>query len=146
MQFNANGSISDAGIAELERNIGFPLPNDYRHFLQQTNGGHFVGGYPEVTAETIGVICCDSFFGRKMPNALDLEFWFKEMKDEIPINSLLIGKDPSGAFFLLVCDYNSLGVYYYDHSYNYPESSDQENAYFVSESFSKLAIHFGIKI
>jgi hypothetical protein len=146
MRFNPNGSISEADIADLERQIGFSLPNDYRHFLQQTNGGHFAGGYPEAVAETIGGICCDSLFGRKMPNALDLDFWFREMKDEIPASSLLIGKDPSGAFFLLVCELDSLGVYCYDHSYNYPESSDQENAFFVSESFSKFAKQVGIQI
>lgn len=146
MRFQVNGRLKEADIQEFERNIGFPLPYDYCSFLQQTNGGAFVGGYPTVAAETIGSVCCDSFFGKNMSDALDLTFWFQEMRGEIPANSLLIGKDPSGGFVLLVCNKDSTGVYYYDHGYNFPESSDEENTYLITESFGELARRIGIEI
>ncbi len=35
---------TDEEIAYLEKEIGYPLPEDYREFLQQVNGGFIPGG------------------------------------------------------------------------------------------------------
>lgn len=139
MKFESRGELDETAMTRIENLIGFRLPSDYRSFLQRRNGGSFVGGYPEIAAATIGKVFCDTFFGMSLPRALNLEFWHNEMKGEIPSNSLLIGKDPSGAFLLMCCDLESPGMYYYDHSYSFPTSSDARNTYFITENFGQLA-------
>lgn len=142
MRFQSRGELDETTLTRLETLAGFRLPADYRSFLKRTGGGSFVGGYPEIVVDTIGNVLCHTFFGMGLPRALNLEFWHNEMKGEIPCKSLLIGKDPGGGFLLLCCDpelSGLSGVYYYDHSYSFPSSSDEENTYFISESFGELA-------
>lgn len=146
MKFESRGKLDEATLRRLEILIGFRLPADYRSFLRRNDGGSFVGGYPEIVVDTIGKVFCDTLFGMSMPRALNLEFWHGEMKGDIPSDSLLIGKDPSGGFLLLCCEPESSGVYYYDHSYSFPSSSDAENTYFVSESFGQFAQHLQIAV
>ena len=146
MKFEGRKGLDEAMLAILENLVGFRLPPDYRLFLRRSDGGSFIGGYPEFSQGTIGTICCDSLFGMSMPQSLNLEFWYKEMTNEIPRDSLLIGKDPSGGFFLLCCDPEFSGVYYYDHCYHFPTSNDAENTYLITENFGQFARFIGINM
>ena len=77
---------------------------------------------------------------------LNLEYWFRQYREEIPPNSLLIGADPGGAFYLLICDDPHRGVYFYDDAHELPSSSDEKNTYFVSSSFEAFAALIGLPV
>jgi len=120
-------------LAAFESTLPFALPADYRAFLEKHNGGLFKGALflvPELkTEETLDVL-----FGFNPKRALDLRFWQKEMAGEIPEKSLIIGKDPGGN--LLVLDQE--GIYYWDHTHYYPQSSNAKNAYKVASSMTEF--------
>ena len=139
MAFLPNGKLTNATISAFEAKIGFRLPQDYRGFLEHYNGGRFTDCRQDIKADIISSVTCDNFFGLNLQQGLDLCFWHEEMRVELPLQSLLIGNESCGGFFLLCCDSKDAGVYFYDHSYSFPSSTDSGNTYLIAPSFEQLA-------
>lgn len=134
--FTPNGKASEESVATFEREIQFNLPADYRAFLRDTNGGGLQ--HALIKPRRPGELLIDCLFGFGDKDEFDLRFWLSEFKGELPEKSLIIGSDAGGGFLLLCTEEGSAGVYYYDHSYLFPTSSDDENTYFINSSFSEL--------
>jgi len=134
--FTPNGAINEMNVEDFEKVIGFSLPTDYRDFLVEKNGGVFADAL--IKPEVPGELLIDCLFGLGLPDQLSLEFWHDEFKSEIPENSLIIGSDAGGGFLLLCTEVGSSPVYYYDHSYLFSSSCDDQNTYLISKSFSEL--------
>ena len=117
---------------ELEH--GITLPDDYRSFLMEHNGGKpspAVVTIPDCSQESI----IDHFLGLGRDGE-DLEDWVCELQDEMPSGFLPIGFDPGGNAILL--DVNDGVIYYWDSARFFDASSDDENTYWVANSFSDL--------
>jgi hypothetical protein len=144
MSFKSMGSASSEVISRFEAEIGFGLPNAFRTFLLRHNGGVFTGDYPTLVIPNLAKVCVGVLFGLEAPDSLSLQFWFRRYRDETPPNSLLIGGDPGGAFYLLVCNGSDRGVYFYDHAHELPSSSNERNTYMVSSDFGTFAGKVGL--
>jgi len=134
--FIQNGILSEQCIADFEVETRLNLPNDYRIFLCKTNGGTFQDSI--IKPQRPGELLIDCLFGLSGKSETDLRFWRGEFDGEIPEKSLIIGSDAGGGFLLLCLEKDAEGIYYYDHSYFFPASSDSENTYFIYPSFSAL--------
>lgn len=134
--FLPNAGIDPATLQAFKSQIAFQLPDDYRAFLRDSNGGSFINEYPTLVAETIGAIYCNSLFGLGLNSSLDLAFWWKELDGELLPQSLVIGNDPGGGLFLLSSALEDNGVFYYDHSYFFRSSTDHLNAYPICNNFT----------
>jgi hypothetical protein len=78
-------------------------------------------------------------YGVNMENeALDLIYENKEYSDDIPEKSLLIGSDPGGGWILLIFDGENDGIWYYDHSYFFEQSTDELNTYLICNTFTEF--------
>lgn len=53
-------------------------------------------------------------------------------------NSLIIGDDPGSGLIVLITDTENHGVYYWDRSFYFPESSEEENTYKIAGSFKEF--------
>jgi hypothetical protein len=62
-------------------------------------------------------------------------FGIKSTRGEVPSDSLIIGRDPGSNFVVLETGGD---VYYYDHTHAYPQSSEDRNAYKITNSFSEF--------
>jgi hypothetical protein len=137
MKIESWGENSEQDIKELEQQIGFALPADYRQFLLDNNGG-------EVTNQTFFVrhldqeVLMDVFYGitSRYSRSLTLIFWLKKYKGEIGESELVIGRDPGGHKLLYVTAGTDKGVYYWDTNHFFAQSSEQGNAYFVADDFT----------
>lgn len=134
--FSPNGKSSEYNVANFEQEIGFSLPDDYRSFIMDKNGGTCQGGV--ISQAAPGDFLVDCLFGLVSKDEMSLRFWFQELNGEIPEKSLIIGSDAGGGFLLLCMKKGMEGIYYYDHSYLFPTSNDDMNTYFVCSSFSEL--------
>lgn len=139
------GRVSKERIRKLEEQYGLTLPEDYRNFLEFTNGGMANRKLEDedVCIPLKGVdqtIIPNCFYGLDTEfDEIDIDDWLDRYADEMPENVVLIGDAAEIGFLALFCgDDEDAGVYYWDDRHYFPESSDEENTYFVAESFSKF--------
>ena len=126
---------NEKSISEVESKLDISLPNDYKEFLHQNNGAKVDDGYFFVK-DLNEYIMMDTFFGISISKkALDIIEVNNEFDGEIPSKSILIGDEPGGGLILLVNDGEDNGIYYYDHSYSFEQSSDEKNSYIIANTF-----------
>ncbi len=145
MKIKRRGNVTEADIRELEERWHVTLPQDYRAFLMNTNGGltdvlddDSNGGsiYIEDFSDSIAL---NVLYGVKTgkKNA-DINTWMEMFKDEIFPQTLLIGDDLTSGFIALICGGEDAGVYFWDDSYVFKGSCDEHNVYFIADSFTEL--------
>lgn len=130
-------------IEEFKRTLSFCLPEDYLAFLAEYDGAVIKDGYfPIMGTKEFGLM--DVLYGLDVEKALNVRNVNKEYEDDILEQSILIGEDPGGAFILLVngdngeCNGFKNGIYLYDHQYSLKSSDDDNNTYFICNSFSEF--------
>ena len=137
------GFANNGEILMLENEFEVVLPEDYKSFLLQENGGRNTAyryknlvRIPQVSEE----INIDVMFGvsTNVKNG-DIKQWTSEYQDDLFPNSIIIGDTIQHGFivFWLSKDDNA-GIYYYDDTYEFASSTDDMNTYFLSNSFSEF--------
>ena len=137
------GFANNGEILMLENEFEVVLPEDYKSFLLQENGGRNtayryknLGRIPQVSEE----INIDVMFGvsTNVKNG-DIKQWTSEYQDDLFPNSIIIGDTIQHGFivFWLSKDDNA-GIYYYDDTYEFASSTDNMNTYFLANSFSEF--------
>ena len=137
------GFSNNGEILMLENEFEVVLPEDYKSFLLQENGGRNTAyryknlvRIPQVSEE----INIDVMFGvsTNVKNG-DIKQWTSEYQDDLFPNSIIIGDTIQHGFivFWLSKDDNA-GIYYYDDTYEFASSTDDMNTYFLANSFSEF--------
>lgn len=129
--------VDETAISAFEREINFSLPTDYRTFLQANNGAS-VDGQVFFVSDLDQDVLMDVFFGitNAEERSLTLGYWLNEFGDELQEKTLIIGSDPGGGMITYVTAGEDKGIYYWDHSHFFPQSSEEEgNTYFLADSF-----------
>lgn len=134
------GQNEEAALASFEQHIGFELPADYRQFLRENNGAKALDRVFFV--EGLGQdVLLDVLFGltNAKSRSLTLGYWLGEYGDELPEKTLLIGRDPGGRFLMYVTAGEDQGVYYWDDTHFFPQSSEEDgNTYHLADSFAEF--------
>ncbi|MFS9017201.1 SMI1/KNR4 family protein [Streptococcus cristatus] len=143
MKLDRFGFANEEAISILENKYKVVLPEDYKRFLLQENGGRNTAyKYKNLIriSQISEEINIDVMFGveTNMKNA-DIEQWTSEYRDDLFPNSIIIGDTIQHGFivFWLSNDDNA-GIYYYDDTYEFASSTDDMNTYFLSNSFSEF--------
>jgi len=132
-----NADLSDIRDLELENNI--KLPNDYIDFLLRFNGGDVEPTdensiYIEEFGEGINV---DVLFGIQTKEVeLSVEFWSNKYRNEMPHDVIIIGDSYQHGFIVLLCSGENAGIYYWDDTYEFECSNDENNTYFIADTFT----------
>ena len=136
------GPLSEEIICKLESALGVTLPGSYRSFLKETGGGIVKqDGKNRITIPSIRqTIAVDVLFGYGVAQNSDILYWNEKYKDEMPEGAVLIGFDVHQGFLFLIAGGDDTGVYYWDDSYVFEESDDDQNAYLLVKDFSELAV------
>ena len=122
-----------------EEEIGFTLPNDYKEFLINFNGG-----VPEVKYSTFKLneleenIGLQVLYGLNLEENLDLREWYEEYEDDLLDDCLIIGHGIGFGFIVLVNSPEISGVYFWDNSFELENSSEDENIYKISDTFKEF--------
>jgi hypothetical protein len=61
--------------------------------------------------------------------------WHDEYADDLLPNTLIIGDDPGSGIIVLMNDIEMKGVYYWDHSHYFEQSSAKRNIYKIADTF-----------
>lgn len=134
--------LTEGALASAEKMLGRNIPDPYRSFLLEHNGGRpdanefrMAGSRPGTTQP--GAI--KSFFGIGMPErTLNLDYALETFADRIPAWSFPMASDPGGNLILLAAEGTRKGrVYFWDHEREADdgEPPKEDNLYLIAESF-----------
>lgn len=129
------GVGNSQNINALEKSIGFGLPKDYYDFLLRSDGCRIEDGYVfvEELGQSVLLKCLFSIKNEK--KVLTIGYWMNEYGDEIPEKSVIIGNDQGGSFLLFITDGDEKGVYFWDDSHFFEQTTDEKNIYLIAEDF-----------
>lgn len=139
MKIKGYGNVKEEEIFKLEDEIGFTLPNDYKEFLINFNGG-----VPEVKYSTFKLneleenIGLQVLYGLDLEENLNLREWYEEYEDDLLDDCLIIGHGIGFGFIVLVNSPEVSGVYFWDNSFELENSSEDENIYKISDTFREF--------
>ena len=143
MKLDRFGFANEEAISILENKYKVVLPEDYKRFLLQENGGRNTAyKYKNLVriSQISEEINIDVMFGveTNMKNA-DIEQWTSEYRDDLFPNSIIIGDTIQHGFIVFwLSNEENRGIYYYDDTYNLEASSDENNAYFLARTFTEF--------
>ncbi len=130
-----------ADVKMLEKKYDLKLSNDYFEFLCNVGGGIVEKTNNEIYIEDIkDVISIDVLFGLNTAykNA-NIEMWTDKYYDEIPRNTIIIGDTLEHGFVVMLCLGEDAGIYYWDDTYHFECSNDENNTYFIADTFTEFA-------
>lgn len=134
-------ALSLSQISELESQLRIKLPDDYKDFLMRIGGGIVEkDDINKIYIKDIGEnVVVDVLYGNDPRNIKgSIIFWMKQFESEIYPESIIIGDDIQQGFFILICSGDNKGVYYWDDSYNFKISNDENNMYWIADSFNQF--------
>ena len=143
MKLDRFGFANEEAISILENKFEVVLPEDYKRFLLQENGGRNTAyKYKNLVriSQISEEINIDVMFGveTNIKNA-DIEQWTNEYRDDLFPNSIIIGDTIQHGFIVFwLSNEENRGIYYYDDTYEFESSTDDVNAYFLANSFSEF--------
>jgi len=133
---------SELALSNLESKIGFVLPEDYRRFMIEFNGGRPVPSFfsfqtsngPTDANVRYFLTLFDKGKHYTIPQYLD------RYNERIPDGLLPIGCDSFGNLVLLDGGVKSTGaIYFWDHELESMDDPTWDNISFIASSFSEFA-------
>lgn len=147
MAFNKYGKLSVAMVNQLDGLLGFKVPQDYKEFLINTNGGRFDFEDEHYILIENKKIWIDVFYGNKKNKHSSLLFWNNEYGDEVPENAIIIGDTQDHGFLVYVCYGEQKGIYFWDDLFSIAGSScDGKNAYFIANDMNEFLKKINVSI
>lgn len=141
MAFNKNGHLTEEQVCKIEREINHKLPQDYNDFLMKTNGGRFdFEDYHEFKVEPIEEeeIRIDKFYGIGADLRDALIYFNNEFGEDCLENTIIIGNTLSNGFIIYIYSGDNKGIYFWDDNYAYECTSDEQNTYYICDTFDEL--------
>ena len=134
---NRNGFLKIEALERFEKSLGCSLPEDYRSFLIEHNGGtpsKYLVCWPGSSEPS--EVWNDSLGLHDGPTYSRLDFVFEGIKEYLPNGVIPFASDPGGNYFCIGVAGEYAGkVYFWDHE----RSDDDENISLLSESFAEFA-------
>ncbi|MBC2181236.1 SMI1/KNR4 family protein [Listeria booriae] len=138
-KINGFGILSMQEITRLEKDLYLNFPEDYKQFLMNKNGGVPEENYLSMVIPSNGEeIVLGALLGINEIDNFDLENGHKEYGDELMESSLIIGTEYGSGLFVLICEGDQEGVYFWDNGQELEGSSDEENVYKLTNSFDSF--------
>jgi hypothetical protein len=134
---NDNGSrLTESQVADLESRIGLPLPDDYRRFLLENNGGSPTPDVIKVNGIQGSETDLGVFFGiDRSIESENIEWNLHVMSDRVGRPLMPIADDSGGnVFFLSLSGHDRNSIYYH---YFWGPGADGE-LYLVATSFTSF--------
>ncbi|WP_079526163.1 SMI1/KNR4 family protein [Halobacillus hunanensis] len=139
MNINSFGKANEDEVQNLEGYLGFSLPDDYRNFLKNYNGGTSKVRYSKFRVKELNEnIPLDVLYGINVDQTFNLAECYEEFGEDLLPKSLIIGDDPGSGLIVLIHDSENDGVYYWDHAFFFDQSDEDGNIYKIAGSFSSF--------
>ena len=137
--FQPNGALTAIKIMELESEIHFNMPQDYRQFMMKSNGGRFLANTVCFIKVNDEEILLDSFLSLGAEARVDdIVYWYKTFGDEYEgINTAQSALSDPG-IIVLHNEPGQQGVYLWDDSLELETSTEDNCMYKIADSFEEF--------
>jgi len=137
-RFDGYGAVFLSELNNCERKLGYSLPEDYREFLLQFNGGKPSPSSLRLSDGSVTTI--RAFYAVAPPSqTMSLERQIGQYRNRIPPRFIPIGEDPGGNRICICLNGKHYGqVFFWDHEMESDEVADNRNMTFVASTFSSL--------
>ncbi|WP_343064796.1 SMI1/KNR4 family protein [Listeria rustica] len=135
------GKAQAEDIKAMGRRYDINLPSDYIAFLETSNGGIVdKSDRNQVWIEGVNSsVNIDVLYGVNTGNSSsNIEIWMEKLKDDMMEGSIIIGDDLMQGIIVMICEGEFAGIYYWDDSFQFEESTDEKNTYWIAKDFSTL--------
>ena len=131
------GNLNKSELNSLEDTLGISLPTDYKEFLSKTNGGCPKNNYLVLNTPSLKEELLINFFlGINNDENFNIIGWNNDYKSEIPISTFIFGIEYGGGMFIQITEGEDKGVYFWDSNFSLSETSDDENVFYIADTFS----------
>lgn len=131
------GRLSNFEISELEQRLDLKFPSDYKEFLSLSNGGHVENEYMVIQAPSLtDELVINFFLSKNEDKNVDLVSWNHDFDDELPASTYIFAVEYGGGMFIHILEGTDRGIYFWDSNFGLPETSDEENVFFLANTFS----------
>lgn len=137
----SGSGASEALLQKLEGDLGARLPDDYRRFLAETNGGRpDPARFALLTSRGTNESIVDWFLTLEPTEDLYTVPEYRDMySNRIPQGLLPVACDPFGNLLLLdLGEKNRGSIYFWDHETESMEEPTWENIFSVAPSFDSF--------
>ena len=128
-------------IDSLEEQLSIKLPNDYKLFLSNYNGGIVEkNGNNKIYIEELDeYISLDVIYGINTGNKTsEIITWMEKLSEDLLEGSIIIGDDLLQGMIVMITKGEYSGIYYWDDAYNFEKSTDDENTYKICNTFEEF--------
>ena len=137
--------ISEPQLMEMEKKLQVSFPKDYKNFLLKHNVATPEEQYMSILIEELNEpVLFRVMLGFSDNENFCLVDWNLEYRNELPEHSLIFATEYGGGLFVMIIEGENKGIYFWDHSFIFEQSSEDSNVYFLAASFtdfiSKLSI------
>jgi hypothetical protein len=125
-------------IKTFENQYNLQLPKDYINFLLQYNGGIVEKDENcQVIVKSLkGTIHIDVLYGIDTTHEnANINTWMDMFKGDILDGAIIIGDSIEHGFLVMMCSKDNSGICYWDHTFAFPNSSDESNTYYIANTF-----------
>lgn len=137
--FKTFGGEINGKLQQYENSIQMNLPEDYRQFLIETNGGIFKNEEYSFWVEEIQeFIPIDVLFGFHQMRSLCLDTWYQEYEYELLENTTIIGDTSCYGLILLIWQKDWKGIYLWDHCLELENSTEEHCIYKIADNFESF--------
>lgn len=126
-------------VINFEQKYGLTLPEDYKKFLLNFNGGIVEKDKSnEISVEDIDEkIVIDVLYGVDVANEkASIDYWMDSLSEDLLEDTVIIGDDLIQGLILIICSGENEGVYYWNDSYHFENSDDEMNTYWIADTFT----------
>lgn len=141
MKLKKFGTLSPEHIKNIEKILTLELPEDYKHFLVKTNGGIVEKDESnKIHIDDLNAdIAIDVLYGGNIRERnANISYWMEQLSDDLFEDTIIIGDDILQGLIVMICREENKGIYYWDDAYNFENSSDDNNIYWISETFKEF--------
>src|SRR5699024_5323602 len=132
MSIEKFGKASYEDIINLQDTYSVTFPKDYVEFLQQYNGGVIAKTEKNniFVEDFSAFITLDVLYGIETGSRTsDIQTWMSKFEEDLIDKAIIIGDDIMQGFIVMICEGEFEGIYYWDDSYQFEESTDEENTF-----------------
>ncbi|MBC1358646.1 SMI1/KNR4 family protein [Listeria booriae] len=138
MMIEEFGKAQIEDIKAIEKRYNVNLPSEYVSFLEASNGGIVDKSESnKVLIEDLNAtINIDVLYGVNTgESASNIETWMEKLKEDMMEGSIIIGDDLMQGMIVMICEGEFEGIYYWDDAFQFEESTDEENTYWIAKDF-----------